>query len=316
MTDYEPKRRLHLVFGGEVVSPESVQFKDLSKVHYVGMYPDYKSALAAWRGVAQATAAHCESVVRAFYDYHLEAGTGPMVNPFPLARAGRAHAHHNPMEPFGRARAGLYRPRQARRIPRRIPDGLFDELFAGLGSHRDRALVAFWVSTGARAAELLGARCMDADPGSQTVTVIRKGSRAMQPLPASPDAFVWLRLYQEETCGQVPSGPDDPVWWTLRRPFRPLTYDAARMVFTRVNQLLGANWTLHDLRHSAAKRMLRDPDLTLADVQWVLGHAHITTTQIYTAPAPDEVISHVLAHHDRQRTRQASLPAPPAPGQL
>ena len=55
MTDYEPKRRLHLVFGGEVVSPESVQFKDLSKVHYVGMYPDYKSALAAWRGVAQAT---------------------------------------------------------------------------------------------------------------------------------------------------------------------------------------------------------------------------------------------------------------------
>jgi Phage integrase family len=84
----------------------------------------------------------------------------------------------------------------------------------------------------------------------------------------------------------VPRGPSEPVWWTLRRPFRPLTYDAARMVFAGVNQLLGANWTLHDLRHSAAKRMLRDPDLTLADVQWVLGHAHITTTQIYTAPAP------------------------------
>ena len=64
----------------------------------------------------------------------------------------------------------------------------------------------------------------------------------------------------------------------------------------------------------AAKRMLRDPGLTLADVQWVLGHAHITTTQIYTAPAPDEVIRHVLAHHDRQRTRQAPVPAPPAPG--
>ncbi len=47
--------------------------------------------------------AHCESVLRAFYDLHLEAGTGPMVNPFPLARGrrgGRANAHHNPMEPL------------------------------------------------------------------------------------------------------------------------------------------------------------------------------------------------------------------------
>ena len=144
--------------------------------------------------------------------------------------------------------------------------------------------------------------------------MIRKGSRALQHLPASADAFVWLRLYQQEMLGAVPRGPDEPVWRTLRRPFRPLTYDAARMVFTRVNRLLGANWTLHDLRHSAAKRMVRDPDLTLADVQWVLGHAHITTTEIYTAPAQDEVIAHVLAHHERQRTGQARPPASPAPG--
>jgi hypothetical protein len=54
------------------------------------------------------------------------------------------------------------------------------------------------------------------------------------------------------------------LWWTLRRPFRPLTYDATRMVFNKANTTLGANWTLHDLRHSAAKRMVRDPDLTLA----------------------------------------------------
>src|SRR5580698_9423061 len=45
---------------------------------------------------APATVAHCETVCRSFYAYHLEAGTGPMVNPFPLSRLGRAHAHHNP----------------------------------------------------------------------------------------------------------------------------------------------------------------------------------------------------------------------------
>ena len=38
------------------------------------------------RGYATATVVHCESVLRAFYGFHLEAGTGPMVNPFPLAR--------------------------------------------------------------------------------------------------------------------------------------------------------------------------------------------------------------------------------------
>jgi len=37
-------------------------------------------------GYAPATAAHCETVLRHFYGFHLEAGTGPMVNPFPLAR--------------------------------------------------------------------------------------------------------------------------------------------------------------------------------------------------------------------------------------
>ena len=77
-------------------------------------------------------------------------------------------------------------------------------MFARLGSHRDRALVAFWVSTGARAAELLGARRADADPGQQLITVIRKGTRALQPLPASPDAFVWLRLYHQQVHGRDP----------------------------------------------------------------------------------------------------------------
>jgi hypothetical protein len=58
----------------------------------------------------------------------------------------------------------------------------------------------------------------DTDPGRQLITVIRKGSRALQQLPASSDAFVWLRLYQLQTQDLVPSGPDQPLWWTLRRP--------------------------------------------------------------------------------------------------
>jgi integrase len=267
---------------------------------------------------AARTRRHARAVIRSFYEYHREMHGRPLVNLFPQAKGaedGRLNAHHNPMRPFRQpARRAAYQPKEPRPAPRSIPDQAFSDLFAGLACNRDRALIAFYISTGARASELLGARQGLVAPEEQTIGVIRKGSRALQHLPASADAFVWLRLYQQELLGVVPRGPEEPVWWTLRRPFRPLTYDAARMVFTRVNRLLGANWTLHNLRHSAAKRMVRDPHLSLADVQWVLGHAHITTTEIYTAPAQDEVIAHVLAHHERQRTGQARPPAPPAPG--
>ena len=254
---------------------------------------------------APATVAHCETVLRGFYEFHLDAGTGPIVNPFPLARGrqGRPNAHRSPMEPFQPGRAGRYRPKTPRRIPRQIPDQKFDELFARLGSHRDRALVAFWVSTGARAAELLGARRADADPGQQLITVIRKGTQALQPLPASPDAFVWLRLYQAQMQAMVPGGPDDPLWWTLRRPFRPLSYHAARAMLIRAGAALGGRWRLHDLRHTAAYRMARDPAMPLTDVQWVLGHAHLSTTQLYTTAPEEDVIAAVVAHHARRQER-------------
>ncbi|HTK79931.1 MAG TPA: DUF4170 domain-containing protein [Rhizomicrobium sp.] len=55
MADKGPKQLLHLVFGGEVTSPNRVEFKDLSNLDIVGIYPNYKSALAAWRKAAQAT---------------------------------------------------------------------------------------------------------------------------------------------------------------------------------------------------------------------------------------------------------------------
>jgi site-specific recombinase XerD len=262
---------------------------------------------------APATRGHSESVLRGFYEFHLEAGTGPMVNPFPLERKRRHRGpppHSNPRDPERYERTGLYRPKVARRAPRRIPDHKFDELFALLPSHRDRALVAFWVSTGARASELLGVTQGDVDAGQQLIGVIRKGSRALQQVPASPDAFVWLRLYQVQMHGLVPAGPDQPLWWTMRQPFRQLTYHAAYRMFTRANAALGSNWSLHDLRHTAAYRMREDPDLALTDVQWILGHARISTTQIYGTKSELEAIASVVAHHARRAASPSAAPEP------
>ncbi|MFF0867690.1 tyrosine-type recombinase/integrase [Nonomuraea sp. NPDC003560] len=269
------------------------------------------------RKYAPSTRAHAETTLRSFYDFHLESGRGPIVNPFPLDRSrrmSRANAHRNPMEPFKNERKGRYRPTVPKRIPKRIPDDQFNQLFAGLNYHRDRALLAFWVSTGARAEELLDSLQDDVDPGEQLLSVTRKGTRADQQIPASPDAFVWLRLYQEEIWKRgAPRGRRQPLWFTLRRPFRPLTYPSARAMFRRAQELLGSNWTLHDLRHTAAWRMAQDPEMPLTDVQQILGHAHLTTTQLYTTPDQDEVIARVLAHHARSGGSERAVP-PPAPG--
>ena len=267
---------------------------------------------------APSVRAHSETVLRTFYEFHLEMGTGPIMNPFPLERSrrgGRAHAHHNPMEPFRNERSGLYRPRVPTRIPRSIPDEQFNEVFAALPSNRDRALVAFYVSTGARASELLSVTQGGVDPGRQLITVIRKGSRAVQELPASTDAFVWLRLYQLEMDGAVPKGRAKPLWWTSRQPARPLTYHAVHRMFERVNQRAGTASTLHSLRHTAAYRMAEDPQLPLTDVQYVLGHAALTTTQLYLTPRKEDVVRRVLAHHAEQTRQAAQRTRPvPAPG--
>src|ERR1022692_2071604 len=99
---------------------------------------DEAGAGAPGRGTARgpysaAVRAHSETVLRGFYDFHRDAGSGPVLNPFPLDRSrrgARAHAHHNPMESFRDERSGRYRPTLATRIPRFVPDGEFNEIFA------------------------------------------------------------------------------------------------------------------------------------------------------------------------------------------
>ncbi len=48
-------QRLHLVFGGELVNPGKSVFKDTSKIHIVGIFPDFEAARAAWKSEAQRT---------------------------------------------------------------------------------------------------------------------------------------------------------------------------------------------------------------------------------------------------------------------
>lgn len=47
--------KMHLVFGGRVSDPQTLDFSDLSKIDVIGFFPDFESAQEAWRGAAQRT---------------------------------------------------------------------------------------------------------------------------------------------------------------------------------------------------------------------------------------------------------------------
>lgn len=117
--------------------------------------------------------------------------------------------------------------------------------------------------------------------------------------------------------------PHEPVFRTRRGPDKPLTYWAMRRVIQRANDPLGTNWSLHDLRHTAAERMANDPNLTLVEVRAILRHADLATTGRYLhAPRrgplrrpPGALRSPPPPAHHRARLRfaGAELKAAPAP---
>ena len=109
---------------------------------------------------AIATRRHARAVIHAFYEYHRVRARASADQPVPCwpgccrrARSTRITTRCS----RGGGQGGRRRisPGPPKRVPRAIPDERFNEVFAALASHRDRALLAFWISTGARAQELL-----------------------------------------------------------------------------------------------------------------------------------------------------------------
>lgn len=253
-------------------------------------------------GYAPSTINHALTVVHGFYAFHARFGAGPVVNPVPVsAQRRRAWAHRSPLEPTPVLRRARLRQKVPKQAPRSIPDQRWDELFAAMGCDRDRALLESYVSSGARASELLGITLGDIDWARQLIYVISKGTRLRQPVPVSPHAFRYLGRYLA-TDG-VPA-PGMAVWRTRRGANRPLTYWAMRRVLQRADEQLGTNWTLHDARHTAATRMAGDERLTLAEVQTILRHAHLDTTGHYLTARVEDMHDKLQEHYTRPRPQR------------
>ena len=74
--------KLHLVFGGRVSDPRTLDFNDLSKIEFVGVFPDYASAEKAWRAAAQRTVDDAEMK---FVVVHLHRMLEPTLTSTPAA---------------------------------------------------------------------------------------------------------------------------------------------------------------------------------------------------------------------------------------
>lgn len=141
--------------------------------------------------------------------------------------------------------------------------------------------------------------------------VSHAGSSRTPLRPACRTRTIWQYWHVPALSGLLLPSPASPGSGCpqLHRP--AATGSTAKVSHLHSNHR--ASRRTHDLRHTAASRMARDPDMPLTDVQWVLGHAHLSTTEIYLTPVPQEVIADVLAHFTR-RSQEAASPRQPEPG--
>lgn len=250
-------------------------------------------------GYSPSTINHALTVLYCFYEYHSAFGRGPVVNPVPSSPDRRRRMGHTRNTPTQhRHRRSPLRQRQPQKAPRSIPDTSWHELVAVLKHDRDRAIFELAVSSGARASELLGVCGRHVDWGEGRVWVVSKGSTTLSPVPVSPLAFHYLAAYFNQTGVAT---ADEHLWGTLRGPRRPLTYWALRRVLQRANDELGTNWSFHDIRHTAATRMSKDPELSLVEVQTIMRHRHLTTTEMYLLPRMEDLIDKMQEHFARPR---------------
>ncbi len=168
---------------------------------------------------------------------------------------------------------------------------------------RDRALVELLYAAGLRVSEATGLDADDLDLAEATVRVIGKGDRERM-LPLGEPAVDWLARYDRETrsgllaLGRAPGARGGPLFLGPRG--RRMTRQEAWSVITRAAAAAGlaGSVTPHTLRHSFATHLL-EGGADLRIVQELLGHASISTTQIYTHVTGERIREVYARSHPR-----------------
>ena len=174
-----------------------------------------------------------------------------------------------------------------------------------LQSH-DRASISLFLSSGARASELLGVLGGQVDWARQQLWVVSKGTRAPQPVPASPQALRQLALYFDLRCTP---GPEEPIWRTEHGPTRALTYSGGAAHPSAGQRRAGYRLESGRLRHTTIERLTGDETLSVPEIMAITRHAKAVLAAALLRLRVEQMIDKLQRHQNQPR------PAPtPAPG--
>lgn len=184
---------------------------------------------------------------------------------------------------------GISAPKKNRRLPKVLDVDQADQFMEVPGSgwlaHRDRAMIELFYSSGLRLAELASLSIGHVDINDHTVTVLGKGKKTRTvPIgaPALSRLREWLSIRSLRPGARAGAEDDQQALFLSHRGQR-LSHRAIqqRLAHLSVKQGLGQRVNPHMLRHSFASHLLESSG-DLRAVQELLGHANLSTTQIYT----------------------------------
>jgi integrase/recombinase XerD len=193
--------------------------------------------------------------------------------------------------------------RRPARFPVAISEGQVEALLAAPDTEqplglRDRAMLELMYAAGLRVSELVGLRYADLSLADGVVRVIGKGNRE-RVVPIGEEARDWLGRYLQQARGALLGSRACESFFVTARA-APMTRQMFWKLVRRYARLAGVHAPLspHGLRHAFATHLLNH-GADLRVVQLLLGHADISTTQVYTHVARERLRDLHARHHPR-----------------
>jgi integrase/recombinase XerD len=199
--------------------------------------------------------------------------------------------------------ADLEAPRIGRSLPKSMSEAEVEAILAAPDIEtpqglRDRAMLETLYASGLRVSELVGLKTVQVSQQMGVVRVLGKGAKERL-TPLGEEAVAWISRYQREARpGLLGARKSDALFVTARGG--PMTRQAFWGLVKRYAAAGGVRGAIspHTLRHAFATHLINH-GADLRVVQLLLGHADISTTQIYTHVARERLKSLHRKHHPR-----------------